>query len=94
MSREDHDQQMSEVMHAQNRAFEDPDADQHRGPPSAAMSSNQDRTTERSAERRCPACGGPMVVTLSKPSLHYVNLAERTYGCECGHTDTMMVRTD
>ena len=40
----------------------------------------------------CPKCGKPMRIAESKPSAHYINLAERTYQCDCGETADCIAR--
>jgi C4-type Zn-finger protein len=43
----------------------------------------------------CPVCGEPMRIAVSKPSPHFVNIAERTYQCDaCGQIETCVYRKD
>jgi hypothetical protein len=43
----------------------------------------------------CPVCGEAMRISVSKPSPHYKNIAERTYLCDaCGDTENYVYRKD
>jgi hypothetical protein len=46
--------------------------------------------------RTCPACGGnQMRLTLARPSIHFANLDECVYRCDCGEeAEYVMMRRE
>jgi hypothetical protein len=55
-----------------------------------------DPTSPSIATRICPACGSnKMRLILARPSLHFVNLDECIYRCDCGEeAEYIVMRTE